>query len=827
MNARDLCNVHKYVDEVPKLRLMSDVCRACRLGKAHKLPFRRKFPRAAAVGDVGHSDIIGPLVPSFPDRYRYATSFQDEHSRYAYMGFMRRKSKLPASYKMFVKIISSVASAVVGTLSVHPNKMERFSKISFKRIHSDQAQEYKSLKNDLGRAVMKSYSPPYTPELLWPYAVKHAILIRNRIPHSATGVSPYFLMRGERPSPKHARVFGCTAYVLKLPEEAKFDTRAFERVSLEVLDHGVYKVLVKDEVGSPMIVESRHVTFDEGKFLGAPELTHCMDDEVSDDSTWEAYSSSDENTGVTFETDDEPDDVPVLSEEDDDGADDADGDPDDVPVLSVEEENIVDDGANGADDVDDDDNDAVADEDPDDSPALQHRYPRRSRKPLSAWFMAAAAKDISITTSDEPTLGEALQATAKEHEAWTSAIHEEFSSLETKEMWQLDSTPGVKPLPTHIVLKVKRDGQGEVDRFRARIVAGGNHQRYGEDYMETYAPVVQFSLVRFFLCLALCVGMFVTQVDIETAFLNGELEEDVWVRSSRGVPGIASRLYKLQKALYRLKQAHLAWHRKLCQGLTSMGFMELPSAPCVFKRKCGTLHAFILVYVDDLIIMAPTQEELDGIVKDLASLYEMRQSNNVELFLGVNIKWERPASTMPVSLLMSQKVYTMSVLRRFGMQDSKPALTPMVEGGMNLEEDKSVCSIELYQQMIGFLMYLALRTRPDILVAVLILARFQKGPTAYCHCRAKRVLRYLKGRGDHGVLFITGSMDLAVFVDADYAEDETDRKSMSGFITKLLELLSPPMKCLRWPTVADSRRSRASTLGRNFFYLSEAEPPPF
>ncbi len=130
----------------------------------------------------------------------------------------------------------------------------------------------------------------------------------------------------------------------------------------------------------------------------------------------------------------------------------------------------------------------------------------------------------------------------------------------------------MKALPTNVVLKVKRNSNGTVERFKARIVAGGNHQTYGHDYIETYAPVVSFTLVLLFL--------YNRQVDVKTAFLNGDLSESVWVMSPHGIPGIRPKRYK-QSAMYGLKQAHLAWNNKLCHDLKELGFEELPSAPCI------------------------------------------------------------------------------------------------------------------------------------------------------------------------------------------------------------------------------------------------------
>lgn len=122
------------------------------------------------------------------------------------------------------------------------------------------------------------------------------------------------------------------------------------------------------------------------------------------------------------------------------------------------------------------------------------------------------------------------------------------------------------------------------------------------------------------------------------------------------------------------------------------------------------------------------------------------------------------------------------------MLNTKPALTPMVESfftGLDAEENTSPMEIQRYQEMIGSLMYLAFRTRPDILSSVLILARFQKAPTSYCHRATKRIMRYLKGTTNLGLLLTSGEPNLIVFVDADYAADTKDRKSMSGFVTKL------------------------------------------
>lgn len=582
INPRDLGSVHKYADDVPKLAKRKDVCRACKLEKEHKLPILGHFEVAERVGDIVHSDIVGKIETSFPDQYRYASTFLDKHSRYTFVGLMRHSSDIHEIFK--------------GVQA----KFQKIGGASMNKVHSDGAKEYLALQDSLGgREEKKSFSPPYTPELngiaervsrtmvegalamliqanlpscLWPFALKHAIHVRNRVPHSATAKTPHLVSTGKQSSLKHIRVFGCAAYVLRQLEGSKSESWAIEGVHSETLEHGVYRVLITDENGIPKVTESLHVTFDESKFPGAPDLEDYVENESDSDERFvgepdESESDNESEVHVNVKDDDDygvteqDQDVPDTNDTNGNISDDNNGDDGDDDEAPLFEES-------GDEDSDDCDNDDEFQDAQDEAPEPQRQYPvrtKRGKKPFK-WYKAMSARSmdqLTITTSDAPTLSEALNATPKEGELWEAAIDDEMKSPDSNSTWVPDDSPESQPLPTRAILKIKRNADGSVERFNARVVAGGNHQAYSETYKETYTPVVSFKIVPLLLYLTLCLGMSIGQVDVKTAFLNGELSESVCVMSPRGIPGVVSMFYRILKAIYGLKRSHLACNTKL------------------------------------------------------------------------------------------------------------------------------------------------------------------------------------------------------------------------------------------------------------------------
>ena len=243
LNSGDLTILHKHIDDVPQLTPIKGVCRACRLGKAHKLPFLGHFEDAKALSDVIHSDVVGPIEPSYPDSYRYIATFLDGYTRYTLVVFLKHRSELSEAYKIMLLKLNEL-----GRENPSHKPIE-----SIRRLHSDGAKEYVALQNPLKGSTLKSFSAPYTPAhngmaervnrtmlegaltmliqenlptCLWTFAIKHAIYVRKRTPHSATGVTPFSLVTGRKPSLRYLRLFGCRSFVLRLPRASKFDSKA-------------------------------------------------------------------------------------------------------------------------------------------------------------------------------------------------------------------------------------------------------------------------------------------------------------------------------------------------------------------------------------------------------------------------------------------------------------------------------------------------------------------------------------------------------------------------------------------------------------------------
>ncbi|GJW64677.1 retrovirus-related pol polyprotein from transposon TNT 1-94 [Tanacetum coccineum] len=366
---------------------------------------------------------------------------------------------------------------------------------------------------------------------------------------------------------------------------------------------------------------------------------------------------------------------------------------------------------------------------------------------------------------------------------WIEAMQEELHEFERLEVWELVPPPDKAFVITlKWIYKVKLDELGGILKNKARLVARGYRQEEGIDFEESFAPVARLEAIRIFLAFAAHMNMVVYQMDVKTAFLNGNLREEVYVSQPDGFvdPDKPNYVYKLKKALYGLKQAPRAWYDMLSSFLISNDFSKGSVDPTLFIRREGKELLLVQIYVDDIIFAASTPELCDLFAKIMCSKFKMSMMGKISFFLGLQI------SQSPRGIFINQSKYALESLKKYGFESCDPVDTPMVEKS-KLDEDKEGKAVDPshYRGMIGTLLYLT-ASRPDLQFAICMCARYQARPTEKHLNAVKRIFRYLKGTVHRGLWYPKdSSIALTAFADADHAGCQDTRRSTSGSIQLL------------------------------------------
>jgi hypothetical protein len=408
------------------------------------------------------------------------------------------------------------------------------------------------------------------------------------------------------------------------------------------------------------------------------------------------------------------------------------------------------------------------------------RSTRERRQPdyFGEWMTMA---DSQI--KEPETVKEALSGSNKTK--WQEAMEKEMESLHKNDVWELVDLPkDRKAVGSKWVYKIKTDSDGSVERYKARLVAQGYSQKYGLDYDETFSPVVRFESVRTVVSLAAQQGLKLHQMDVTTAFLNGELEEEVYMKQPEGfeVPGKEHLVCKLRRSIYGLKQSPRCWNATLDGKLKRMGFSQTKGDPCIYTAQDG--EPFIIgVYVDDILLAGKSDRRMAEVKTTLSDEFNMKDMGELHYFLGVKII----QNTETGEIWMGQSVYTSNVLTKFGMTDSKSVRTP-VDVSTKLVKDDGSEKIDKvkYQSAVGSLLYLSTRTRPDIAFAVSNVAKYCAEPTMQHMIAVKRIMRYLNGTRNLGLLYRRDEENKFIgYSDADWAGNLDDRKSTSAYIFQM------------------------------------------
>lgn len=732
-------------------------CEGCAKGRQHRQSFPEGGEHKYEVLELIHSDVCGPMHVDSVGGSRYFVTFIDDCSRYTTIYFIKKKDQVLQKFKEYVAAVENQ----------HGKKV--------KVLRSDNGGEYVSAvfaEYCISRGIKQEFSVPRTPEQngisermnrtimemtrsmlhqaelalkLWAEAANTAVYIRNMCPTVAvTGMTPYERWFGKKPNISHLRVFGCDAFV-HIPDQKRRKLEGKSSKYVFIGYHGSYKGYKFYDPENNRMFISRDATFLEDKF-------GYIQTKITEESKSQEMFDLDEFFPETMLPEDNND----INEE----------------AVAIPER-------------------------------MQEKKPvRRSQRDKTVpdrlgaitgnWWTDENVFATSLEESDEPkSMDEAMSR--PDAQKWKIAADSEFQSLQKNQTWELVNLPPNKNLVgCKWLFKLKRDSEGKVDRYKARLVAQGYSQEAGLDYDEVFAPVARYTSIRTVLAIANALDLEVHQMDVKTAFLNGDLENDIYMQQPDGYVDKTkpNMVCKLKKSLYGLKQSARCWNLSMDRFLKESGYRQSNADPCIYSKAVSGLNEsnlmIVALYVDDIILASNNIDVLQIEKEELKKKFEMEDQKEVHYCLGMTIKRQRRNKIM----VINQKSYLESILRRFGMADCREIATPMEPNKKynKLPEGSKPVNTNEYQALIGCLTYAAIATRPDIASAVGLLSQFMSNPGPEHWVGAKRILRYLKGTLNYGLKFDASQkhgLKLQGYSDADWGRDVNTRRSTSGYLCKL------------------------------------------
>ncbi|KAK8636264.1 hypothetical protein V6N13_004968 [Hibiscus sabdariffa] len=498
-------------------------------------------------------DVCGPMNTQAIGGFHYFITFTDDFSRYGYIYLMRHKSEALEKFKEF------------------RNEVQNQHGKSIKALRSDRGGEYLShefdeLLKECG--IVSQLTPPGTPQWngvserrnrtlldmvrsmmshsdlpisFWGHALETVAFTLNRVPSKSVQKTPHEMWTGKRPSMSFMKIWGCKAYV-KHQMSTKLEPKSHKCtfVGYPKETKGYYFYNHKEN----KVFVARTGVFLEKDFL----------------------SSKDDRRNIELEE--------VQQQQD--------TEPEVERFSQTVEENSTD---------------------------LETRPLRRStreRHELERYgFLVTIHGDVILVDHDEPkTYQEAVLS--PDSEKWLEAMRSEMDSMSDNQVWTLVEPPeGIKPIGCKWVFKKKTDMDGNVQTYKGRLDAKGYRQIHGIDYDETFSPVAMFKSIRILLAIAAFHDYEIWQMDVKTAFLNGKLEEDVYMTQPEGfvTPENAGKVCKLQRSTYGLKQASRSWNLCFNDAIKEFGFIRNDDEPCVYKKFSGSIVSFLILYVDDILII--------------------------------------------------------------------------------------------------------------------------------------------------------------------------------------------------------------------------------
>lgn len=783
------------VKGLPQMTYQRDKkCSACEKGKMHRASLKSKVISSITTPfHMLHMDLFGPVSPQSLGGKRFTLLIVDEYTRYSWVFFLRAKSDAAEEIINFIR------------------RMEVFNTQKIKSIRSDNGTEFKnSVIEDFcnKKGITQNFSAVRTPQqngvaerknrtlieaarsmiteaglkgCFWAEAVSTACFTQNRsIIVKTHGKTAYEALKLRKPDISFFHVFGCQCFILNNRDQlSKFDAKADDGTFVGYsLVSKAYRVF---NIRRQCIEESIHVTFEEST------TPHETSSQSSEELNF--------NEPARPQPEDNADDVSSDSEDEHEGISGI------TPIFSnsFNTNNASTSGGNDISNQNEDVDDSLTDEavpvNNGKQIVIHNEASTSTAAPNIKWTkdhpIDQIIGDLDKGVRTRGGLGNmclwvnfvSIVEPKKTEEAltdpdWVNAMQEELVEFQRNEVWTLVPKPKNKTIiGTKWVYRNKFDEAGTITRNKARLVAQGYRQEEGIDYDETFAPVARLEAIRIFLAYAAYKNFKVYQMDVKSAFLNGKLNEEVYVKQPPGFEDAKhpEYVYKLEKALYGLKQAPRAWYDTLSTYLGESGYTRGTIDNTLFIKRSKKDVILVQLYVDDIIFGSTNEKLCKEFSKIMSEKYKMSMMGELTYFLGLQVKQSKEG------IFISQGKYVKDLLKKFNFDQCSSMKTPMA-APIKLDADLNGKAVELsaYRGMIGSLLYLT-ASRPDIMFSTCMCARYQASPKESHLAAVKRIFRYLKGTPNLGLWYPKDSgFDLIGYSDSDFAGCKIDRKSTTG-----------------------------------------------
>eukprot|EP00963_Diacronema_lutheri_P007771 scaffold671_cov394-Pavlova_lutheri.AAC.1 len=724
---------------------MTETCEPCMENKQIATKFKAKDYQYQPL-DLIYMDVVGPIHPETPAGQRYFLSVLDHATKTSLIYLMSSKGSTGKYARMAINVLEQKSAGGRTVKAIRTdlgqeflgNKLADFLSergITHEKTagYTPQQNDAERLHRDLREHASAMLNATNLPNKYWGEAVRAYCHIRNRVPpaHGEDRRPPLEKLSGSKQSFKHLRVFGCEAWVLK-PEpkiNGKFDTRSEKGIFIGYENSSTYRVLLDKR-----LVTSHNVRFNEFKMgqynrQSDDTTTFYQDELISEPDQWE-HSSSESETEEEEEEASKPE--------------------EDAPHATTE---TTEEKANS--------------------------QPYNLRPNRQTKFTAYIAEPLPDKFD-----GYHKAMNRSDKKLWEEAIQNELEALSKMRTWDITDLPlDKKPIGTKWIFRVKRDQHGNITKYKARLVALGCHQKPGVDYDEIYASVVSKTGLRIFLAAVNHLDLHLHQMDIETAFLNADLQEEVYLRVPSGLnTERQNQALKLNRSLYGLKQAPRAWNEELTTTLKKLKFECIEVDQSILKCRAEEGTCYLCFYVDDILIASQQLNLIQSIKQLIQEKYRATDLGEAKHFLGIAIKRNRAER----KLEMEQTNKVLEYLEQHGSLNSKGKEIPL-SVPLETKTDEEISGQTIYQKIVGQLQYLGATTRPDLSQATSVLARFNSCPTT-THWKAIRgTLKYLNGTQQLTMQYCGTKEDtnqevqITAYSDADYASNKENRRSRTGY----------------------------------------------